>query len=141
MARDDFTRDTVDALAKRVACRCSNPDCGRITAGPHSDPRKWVNLGVAAHITAAAPGGPRYDVSLTSEQRKAIQNGIWLCQDCAKAVDSDSTSYPVELLLDWKRRVEDETNELMRAGRPPIGSGLPLIVSEPLMIGTTPYCL
>ncbi len=141
MPRDEFTKDVVDTLSKRVACRCSNPDCGRITAGPHTNPAKWVNVGVAAHLSAAAPGGPRYNPALTAEQRKAIENGVWLCQDCAKTIDNDANKYPVVLLNQWKAQAEAETDQLMAGGKPPPGSGLPLAVSEPLLIGTTPHCL
>jgi hypothetical protein len=56
MARDDFTKETIETLAKRVGSRCSNPGCRAWTNGPHSDPSKALNVGVAAHITAAAPG-------------------------------------------------------------------------------------
>jgi hypothetical protein len=41
-------------------------------------------VGEAAHISAAAPGGKRYDSSLTPEERRAPSNGIWLCELCAK---------------------------------------------------------
>jgi len=87
--RDDFPKRTIDILAKRVGQRCSNPDCLRPTSGPHTEPSKSVVVGVAAHITAASAGGPRYDAGLSPEQRRSIDNGIWLCQTCAKLVDSD----------------------------------------------------
>jgi hypothetical protein len=87
--RDNFSPKTKDLLAKRVGYRCSNPSCRKLTSGPHEDVMKAVNVGVAAHITAAASGGPRYDKSLSSEQRKLIDNGVWLCQNCAKLVDND----------------------------------------------------
>lgn len=141
MARDEFTKDVVKTLARRVACCCSNPDCGRITAGPHSNAARFVNVGVAAHITAAALGGPRYDPALTPEERKGILNGIWLCQNCAKTIDSDTDRYPVAVLHQWKEQTEAETERRMTKGLPPAGNGQPLKVSEPLMIGTTPYCL
>jgi hypothetical protein len=63
---------------------------------------------VAAHITAASPGGPRYDRSLTPEERKAIANGIWLCQSCAKLVDNDEARYTKELLVRWKQDAEEK---------------------------------
>lgn len=141
MARDEFTKDVVDTLSKRVACRCSNPGCSRITAGPHTNAAKWVNVGVAAHITAAAPGGPRYEPAMTVDQRKAIKNGVWLCQDCAKTIDSDAEKYSVALLNEWKNQAEAETDRLMADGKPPLGSNLPLSVSKPILIGTTPHCL
>jgi hypothetical protein len=77
--RDDFSLDIKDLLAKRVGMRCSNPNCRRVTSGPQEDPRKSINIGVAAHITAAAPKGPRFDKNLTAEERRSPDNGIWLC--------------------------------------------------------------
>ena len=56
--------------------------------------------------TGASPGGPRYKVSLTPEQRKSPENGIWLCQNCAKLVDNDPVRYTVELLNYWKNGSE-----------------------------------
>jgi hypothetical protein len=65
-----------------------------------------MNVGVAAHITAAAPGGPRHDASLTREQRAGASNGIWLCQTHAKLVDSDGVHFSVEKLRAWKDDAE-----------------------------------
>jgi hypothetical protein len=66
-----------------------------------------LNIGVAAHITAASPGGPRYDPNLSAEDRKSPDNGIWLCQSCAKLIDSDQQRYTVSLLREWKRLAEE----------------------------------
>ena len=104
--RDDFNQTTKDRLARRVGWRCSDPGCRRLTCGPHSQPDRTVSIGVAAHITAAAPGGPRYDHTLTAEIRTSIANGIWLCQDCAKLIDSDTERYGVESLKAWKIAAE-----------------------------------
>ena len=73
---------------------------------PRSDTQRIVNIGVAAHITAAAVSGPRFDLTLTSEQRGSIANGIWLCQNCAKLIDNDSARYSVQVLNDWKTGAE-----------------------------------
>ena len=59
----------------------------------------------------------------------------------AKTIDSDPDKYAVQSLREWKARAEAETERLMTNGQPPAGSGEPLAVSEPLMIGTTPYCV
>lgn len=104
--RDDFSARTIDQLAKRAGTVCSNPGCGRPTFGAAQTHDGVVNVGVASHITAAAPGGPRYDPSLTSEQRRHQSNGIWLCQIHGKAVDSDSGHFTVEMLREWKRLAE-----------------------------------
>ena len=104
--RDDFTQQTVDILAKRVGVRCSNPSCRKLTTGPRTDLTRIINIGVAAHITAASPNGPRFAPTLTPDRRGSPQNGIWLCQNCAKLVDNDSHKYTVELLQEWKQRAE-----------------------------------
>lgn len=106
MARDEFPPRVKDALAKRVNWRCSNPQCGKATAGPHSDPDKALNIGVAAHMTAAAPGGPRYDPVATAEDRISFRNAIWLCQSCAKLIDNDADRFTVALLHRWKADAE-----------------------------------
>ena len=88
-SRDNFSKETKEQLAKRVAGFCSNPQCRSSTSGPHTDPAGSVNIGVAAHIIAAAPGGPRGDAGFSSSDRSDISNGIWLCQSCAKLIDND----------------------------------------------------
>jgi hypothetical protein len=85
---------------------CSNYDCNAQTSGPQEDASKSLNLGVAAHITSAASGGPRYDPSLSPDQRSAAENGIWLCQNCAKLIDSDIEQFPVNILIAWKTLAE-----------------------------------
>jgi UDP-N-acetylglucosamine 1-carboxyvinyltransferase len=105
--RYDFSRTVKDVLAKRVGLRCSNPWCGRPTSGPSNDTQKAVNLGVAAHITAASSGGPRYDQSLTPGQRKSQENAIWLCQFCSALIDKDPELYTVEAIRGWKRVAEE----------------------------------
>ena len=104
--RDDFSAQVKEILAKRVGFRCSNPTCRKLTSGPNSDPYKATSIGVAAHICAAAPGGARYDITMSSEDRAAIHNGIWLCQNCAKMIDDDSGEYTVSLLHKWKNDAE-----------------------------------
>ena len=105
--RDEFLGSVVDPLAKRVGVRCSNPSCRISTAGPREDPTKSINIGVAAHITAAAEGGPRYDASLSAKERSSVKNGIWLCQNCAKLIDNDATRYSIQLLKTWKAWAEE----------------------------------
>lgn len=77
------------------------------TVGPQQTPSEAINIGVAAHITAASPDGPRYDATLNGVNRSDIQNGIWLCQSCAKLIDSDLTTYTEDLLRQWKKSAEE----------------------------------
>jgi len=105
--RDEFPPGIKELLSKRVGNRCSNPNCRQLTSGPQEDPNKALNVGVAAHITAASPVGPRYDSAISSEQRKSAKNGIWLCQKCAKLVDNDPSRYTIEMLINWKTIAEN----------------------------------
>lgn len=114
MARDNFSQLTKDLLARRVGFRCSNPSCRALTRGPHSEPSHVLNLGVAAHITAA-PGGPSYTPSLSERQRANSDNGIWLCQTRAKLIDNDSGRYTASVLMEWKVAAEEQTTRELSA--------------------------
>jgi hypothetical protein len=107
--RDEFSIEVKETLARRVGMRCSNPNCRQLTCGPQKTPTKAVNVGVAAHITAASKGGKRFDASFSAAERKGIENGIWLCQKCAKLVDDDDKLYTVDFLREWKRLSEEAT--------------------------------
>ncbi len=113
--RDEFSNKTKETMAKRVAWRCSFPGCGRLTIGPgHKDSADVVNLGEAAHINAASPKGPRFDEAMASEQRKSIDNGIWMCRHHARIIDSDYFNYSSATLKQWKRLAEEETYRLLK---------------------------
>jgi hypothetical protein len=115
-ARDEFPEQVKRWLAQRVGLRCSNPDCGALTSGPRLNSDKAANIGIASHITAAAPGGPRYNATLTEEQRSSAGNGIWLCRNCAGIVDIDLNRYTEPLLQAWKRGAE--ARALAALGKP-----------------------
>ena len=104
--RDEFPLRVKEELAKRVGFLCSNPGCRQPTSGPQSEPSGSVNIGVAAHITAASSGGPRFDNGISSTERQSATNGIWLCQSCAKLIDSDVSKYTRAKLVEWKRDAE-----------------------------------
>jgi hypothetical protein len=118
---DDFSEQVKRALASRVGNLCSNPECRALTSGPQEDLAKALNIGVAAHITAASRGGPRYDPELLPEERSAPSNGLWLCQNCAKLVDNDASRFTVSILRDWKVSAENDARS--RVGKTaPVGS-------------------
>ncbi|MDR9426078.1 MAG: hypothetical protein RI567_12445 [Marinobacter sp.] len=45
---------------------------------------------------------------MTPDERRNINNGIWLCERCASTIDQDVFVHTVELLNHWKRRAEDQ---------------------------------
>lgn len=104
--RDGFADDVRRVIAARAGHLCSHPDCRAQTAGPQVDVSKALNVGIAAHITAASPGGPRFDGALSAEERRGAENGIWLCQTHAKLVDNDPTRFTVEMVRGWKSAAE-----------------------------------
>lgn len=116
MGRDDFPRNVRLTLAIRAAHFCSNPECIKLTAGPHSDENKSLSTGHAAHIHAASPGGPRYLARQSPEQRKRASNGIWLCRVCGDLVDKDPSQYTVKTLRGWKRTHEALIAEVRTKG-------------------------
>lgn len=103
--RDDFKAAVVRELAARAGNRCSNPSCLRPTNGPDGA-IGVASIGVAAHISAASEGGPRFDPDLTQAERSDTVNGIWLCQTCSRLVDVDVASHPSEVLQEWKTLAE-----------------------------------
>ncbi|MCU1382796.1 MAG: hypothetical protein JWL71_1493 [Acidobacteria bacterium] len=44
---------------------------------------------------------------MTPEGRGSAENGVWLCQTCAKLVDNDEARYPADLLRGWKQKAEE----------------------------------
>ena len=119
MRTGEFYEKTKRILASRVGYRCSNPDCKQPTSGPAQEEDKSINIGVAAHITAAASGGgPRFDDTLTPKERGNASNGIWLCQNCAKLIDSDIPRYDVEKLRQWKEKAEKSALTAISTSKP-----------------------
>jgi len=118
-SRDDFSESVKRVLANRAGHICSNPDCRRSTSGPSDRVTdRAVSVGDAAHITAAAPGGPRYDPSLAPEERRSAANGIWLCSLCARLIDQNGgIDHPADILRAWKQlREAVQAHNLGRSG-------------------------
>lgn len=97
-----FSQKVIQTLAERAAFMCCNPICRQLTVQAHSNPGKSLRTGQGCHIRAASPGGPRYDPRQTPEQRRSIENGIWLCSTCAQVIDKDEAVHTAELLRKWK---------------------------------------
>jgi len=124
--RDDFSERVKRTVAARAGHRCSNPDCRAHTSGPQTDPAKSMNVGVAAHISAASEGGPRYDASLTVGERCGEDNAIWTCQNCAKKIDNDPALYTELVLRGWKATAEERArSEVGKTVAPPLRIELP----------------
>ncbi|MGY4466581.1 hypothetical protein ACVWWK_002263 [Bradyrhizobium sp. LB9.1b] len=108
-SRDDFTAKTVLQIAKRAGWLCCFPSCRTPTVGATEGGQGEINIGTAAHICAAAPGGPRYDENMSEAERASAENGIWMCRDHGKAIDSDVKQFTTALLREWKKQAELES--------------------------------
>lgn len=102
---DDFPADVVRTLKDRAGNKCSV--CHKSTSGPGASDDTAQSDGVAAHITAASPRGPRYDGSLSPEGRRGIENAIWGCTQHGREIDSQSSDYSEPALRALKRIRED----------------------------------
>lgn len=119
--RDDFKAAVKREIAERAGYVCSHPSCARMTVGPSGDRAGRITMtGVAAHIVAAAPRGPRSDVTLAPSQRSAASNGIWMCAIHAKWIDDNPSIATVEKLLEWKAAHEAEVSAWVEHGHPGI---------------------
>jgi hypothetical protein len=135
--RDDFTSPIKTKIAKRAGYLCSNPHCRRLTVGAARGHDGSQNIGVIAHITAASPGGARYDPNLTLDQRSGADNGLLLCQVHAHLVDHDEKTFTVEILRKWKLDAERYSSESLLGLGIPGGAGLPDTVAIEIQLGVT----
>lgn len=99
----DYTQNTAKRLYGLSGNVCANPECRKRLIDENGN-----QLGEIAHICAASPDGPRYNPSMTDDERRNIDNLILLCEDCNKLVDNKENikQYPVELLHKWKQKHE-----------------------------------
>jgi hypothetical protein len=115
--RDDFSEKTKDLLAKRAGYLCSYPGCKRMTVAGSEDRKSRLTMtGVAAHITAAAEKGPRYDELMSPEERAGETNGIWTCQIHGKFIDDNPSKCTVEEISRWKAQHEKWVFDRVESG-------------------------
>lgn len=114
--RDEFTDNTKRLIAERVAYRCSYPGCDVATVAASSAAHQRTLVGQAAHIAGATANGPRFDPSMTSEQRRSAANGIWMCNNHGRQIDVDEGAFSAATLLEWK--ADAERRSLARLGKP-----------------------
>lgn len=109
----NITLNTIKKLYALSGNRCANPDCQRELI------QNGTQLGEIAHICAASPSGPRYDLSMTDDKRRDYANLILLCGDCNKIIDDNPDKYPVGLLREWKQvhesRCQDQFEKTQNA--------------------------
>lgn len=102
--------------------QCAFPDC----EAPVFE--EATNVGEVCHIHANNPGGPRYDETMSAEERNAIENLVLLCRKHHKIVDDNPDKYDADWLRSIKARHEahaadipgDVVRSLIEALAPPV---------------------
>lgn len=103
MARDNFNKAVIKELAREVGNYCSI--CNVLTKVPkNGHVSQDMSIGVAAHICAASPNGPRFASSQTVDERSSKSNGIWLCASCSVLIDRDLENYTTNKLIEIKEQ-------------------------------------
>lgn len=103
--------------------------------GPSDEsPTSITNIGEAAHICAASPGGRRYIEAMTPAERSHIDNGIWLCANHARLIDRDEALYTVEYLRRIKREHEAACAERLSGARSAQSSGDLLAIGPDIVL-------
>ncbi len=107
--RTNFPTSTINKLAKRAAFHCSKCKISTLSAA-ELDNEEYSHTGQAAHIIAASPKGPRAEANAIPIKLSSIENGIYLCQICAKHVDDNrGIDFPPERLQQIKNEHEKLT--------------------------------
>jgi hypothetical protein len=121
MARDNFLPKTKRLLGEASGFNCVRPGCGKPTTAYDELSGSMKSISISAHDGAAAPGGPRYDDSMTQEQRRAIDNGAWLCPTCARVVDVDVERFPLGTIAGWQFQASEYRRHRMHNPASPMG--------------------
>jgi hypothetical protein len=103
----DPPENQVRILFGKNGGRCAYTACGLplvISSQNRADHAR--NTGKIAHITAASPGGPRYDPNLTVAERRSEANLILLCGSHHDVVDAQLTFHTTEWLHSAKKTHE-----------------------------------
>lgn len=99
----------VKILWGRAGGRCSICNAQLVEERVSSDPD--VVVGIAAHIVADSPNGPRGESDLLLEQRHLYDNLILLCMKDSKVIDEQLETYTVEKLKELKKKHEARVSE------------------------------
>lgn len=100
MARS-YSHRTIKILFAR-ARQCAYPGCDERLVLEHR--RHLTVAAEIAHIRSEKPGGPRYDPTYPASMLDEEENLLLLCGKHHKPVDDHESVYPVDELLDWKRK-------------------------------------
>lgn len=105
MSRLSPSAETYKLLYVRSGNVCAFPDCEHPIFNDDG-----LYIAQLCHIKAANEGGPRYDLSQTDEDRRTIENLLFMCYRHHKETD-DVIKYPAQKLLEIKLNHESNYTE------------------------------
>lgn len=113
----DYRAATTHALFLLSQGNCYSPDCDRRVIVWIDSNTPTVDTHIA-HIRGAHSGSPRYDPTMTDDERRAFANLILLCKPHHDLIDKiRPEDHPVEVLLQWKAdREGSDIGELSALG-------------------------
>lgn len=92
MARKPITTKTLRHLFALSGNRCAHPECDHILVNDDG-----LFVAQIAHVSAAEPGGPRYNDSLDDEFRRSAENLIILCYRHHRELDMNPSATAEEI--------------------------------------------
>lgn len=92
---------------------CQNPGCSNELFVDTVD--KPIHIAEMAHIFAANDDGPRPNPKLSKEERGSFENLIMLCANCHTMVDKAPSSFPDNIIMNWKRSHKNKLQGLFGA--------------------------
>lgn len=121
---DEPLESQVRILFGKSGGKCSYPDCGdALVFASRSRGDLPRNVGKVAHICAASPGGPRYDPTMTREERRAESNLMLLCGSHHDAIDYQLEFHTREWLTQAKLQHESTVARAIQYAMGSIGYG------------------
>ena len=102
----DITERVARIVFSRAGNRCSFPNCNQVIAFKEES-GEYANVGMLAHIKGDKPKAPRYDENQSEQERNSADNLILLCGTHHKIIDDQKEFYPVEKLIEMKRKHEE----------------------------------
>jgi hypothetical protein len=106
-----YKPSTVRRLDTLSGNECSEPNCNKKLIA--EDGISIVSK--ICHIAAASKEGPRFDKTMTDDDRRSFDNLILLCDEHHVIIDNkvNEKKYPVTLLKTWKAEHEKKIIELL----------------------------
>lgn len=109
--RDDFSAPTRQIIKRQAGGCCAK--CEIKTTSYDGQNERPLTTGEAAHIEASCEDGPRYNSEDSSQYRRSVKNGIWLCNQCHALVDNDPSRFGVYRLMEFKEEQRQKISEVV----------------------------